>query len=73
MPVPRRLAHPVLHTWEDPDVARISKELRSMRPTVFTFLDTPGIPWHHKPGENPVRQGVLDLKIGGGRRSWRGA
>ncbi len=44
-----------------------------MRPTVFTFLDTPGIPWHHKPGENPVRQGVLDLKIGGGRRSWRGA
>lgn len=59
--------------WHYPDAVRIAKELRKRRGMLFTFVVTPGVPWHNNEAERQVRQGVLFRKISGGRRSWLGA
>jgi transposase len=59
--------------WRDPGAARIAQELWKRRKTLFTFVVEPGVDWHNNEAETQIRQGVLDRKISGGRRSWSGA
>ncbi len=59
--------------WKNPDAARISKELRKRRGMLFTFLRTPGVPYHNNAAENAIRQGELIRPVSGGRRTWAGA
>jgi transposase len=40
---------------------------------LFTFVRTPGVPYHNNSAENAIRQGVLIRKVSGGRRTWEGA
>ena len=69
----RALTRLLKEPWRDPDAIRIAKELRSRRRMLFTFVTTPGVPWHNNSAESQIRQGVLFRKISGGRRSWLGA
>jgi transposase len=59
--------------WKDADARRIAKELRHRSGMLFTFVRTPGVPWHNNGAENAIRQGVLIRKASGGRRTWAGA
>jgi transposase len=59
--------------WTDEDAIRISKELRTRRDMLFTFMEYEGVPWHNNDAERAIRQGVLHRKISGGRRTWTGA
>jgi transposase len=68
-----RMAGLLREEWKDPDAARIAKELRKRRRMLFTFLRTPGVPYHNNGAENAIRQGVLIRKVSGGRRTWEGA
>jgi transposase len=68
-----RMAGLLREEWKDPDAARIAKELRKRRGMLFTFLRTPGVPYHNNGAENAIRQGVLIRKVSGGRRTWEGA
>jgi transposase len=69
----RALTRLLNEPWHDPDAVRIAKELRKRRRMLFTFVVTPGVPWHNNEAESQVRQGVLFRKVSGGRRSWLGA
>lgn len=69
----RAITHVVSQPWKDRDSRRIAKTLRRRRRMLFTFLTTPGVPFHNNDAETQVRQGVLYRKISGGRRSWTGA
>lgn len=69
----RRMAALLRVDWKDPDAVRIAKELRKRRGMLFTFLRTPGVPYHNNGAENAIRQGVLIRKVSGGRRTWAGA
>lgn len=59
--------------WIDPDVVRISKELRKRKDMLLTFMVHEDVPWHNNDAERAIRQGVLHRKISGGRRTWLGA
>lgn len=59
--------------WVDPDVIRISKELRKRQDMLLTFMVHEDVPWHNNDAERAIRQGVLHRKISGGRRTWLGA
>ncbi len=69
----RRMAELLRVEWKDPDARRIAKELRQRQRMLFTFLRTPGVPYHNNGAENAIRQGVLIRKVSGGRRTWEGA
>lgn len=69
----RRMAALLRVEWNDSDAGRISKELRKRQGMLFTFLRTPGVPYHNNAAENAIRQGVLIRKVRGGRRTWEGA
>ncbi len=58
--------------WQETDAARIARELRKRRGMRFTFLRTPGVPYHNSAAENAIRQGVLIRKVSGGRRTRAG-
>jgi transposase len=69
----RRMGALLRVAWTDPDAARIAKELRKRQGMLFTFVRTPGVPYHNNSAENAIRQGVLIRKVSGGRRTWEGA
>lgn len=69
----RALTRLLNEPWKDSDAVRIAKELRKRRRMLFTFVVTPGVPWHNNEAESQVRQGMLFRKVSGGRRSWMGA
>lgn len=69
----RRMAALLRVGWKDPDAVRIAKELRKRLGMLFTFVRTPGVPYHNNGAENAIRQGVLIRKVSGGRRTWEGA
>jgi transposase len=68
-----RMATLLREGWKDRDAVRIAKELRKRRGMLFTFVRTPGVPYHNNSAENAIRQGVLIRKVSGGRRTWEGA
>ena len=69
----RRMRALLRVAWKDLDAARVAKELRHRRGMLFSFLRTPGVPYHNNGAENAIRQEVLIRKVSGGRRTWAGA
>jgi transposase len=69
----RRMGTFLRKGWTDRDAVRISKELLRRLDMLFTFVKTPGVPWHNNDAERAIRQGVLHRKNTGGRRTWKGA
>lgn len=60
-------AHP-----HDPN-RRLVKHLHNERHALFTFLTHPGVPATNYLAEQAVRPAVVNRKVSGGNRTWRGA
>lgn len=58
---------------KDEDVGRISRNLLSRMPYLFTFVRDARIPWHNNAGERAIRSVCVKRKMSGGLRSGVGA
>ena len=52
---------------------RLVKHLNAERDALFTFLDNPGVDATNWRGEQAIRPAVVNRKVWGGNRTWRGA
>ena len=52
---------------------KLVAHLHNERHALFTFLTHPGVPATNWPAEQGVRPAVLNRKVWGGNRAWRGA
>lgn len=64
-----------LLTWHprDEENRKLLKHLRGERTALFTFLDQPQVPATNWWSEQAIRPAVVNRKVWGGNRTWRGA
>lgn len=61
--------------WQptDDENRKLLKHLGNERDALFTFLHVPGLPATNWPAEQAIRPAVVNRKVWGGNRTWRGA
>ena len=68
-----RLQALIAAEWSDAQSRRLIKRLRRHQQDLFTFLDTPGVPFDNNHAERAIRPAVIIRKNSYGNRSSQGA
>lgn len=71
--IDQRLMELARATYADADASRLAKRLRKHSDELFTFLDTPGVPFDNNLAERMIRPAVILRKNSQSNRSEKGA